>query len=174
MLHAQLVTAAILHRVGRHRSIKQTTNVVLVKALTPSRQRPKGGRPPYPCHRIEPVIGVDFVPSHRDARFRSGKISELRWLGFLFFRIKNRAVVRGVHVVERLERCRFRGAHGGAPESRRNGNHRHGCRTKEMIEVWKLIKSRGGDVRKGKQSPKTHKDRKFIIEPHFASRKSLM
>jgi hypothetical protein len=28
----------------------------------------------------------------------------------------------------------------GAPEGKRNGNYRHG-RTKEMIEVWKLIKS---------------------------------
>jgi len=30
--------------------------------------------------------------------------------------------------------CRFHGARGGAPE--RNGNYRHGGRTKEMIEVW--------------------------------------
>jgi hypothetical protein len=35
--------------------------------------------------------------------------------------------------------CRFHGARGGAPEGKRNGNYRHGCRTKEMIEVWKLI-----------------------------------
>jgi hypothetical protein len=42
-------------------------------SMTPSRQHPKGGRPPYPCHRIEPVIGVDFVPSHRDARSVSRK-----------------------------------------------------------------------------------------------------
>jgi hypothetical protein len=33
------------------------------------------------------------------------------------------------------------GARGGAPEGKRNGNYRHGGRTKEMIEVWKLIKS---------------------------------
>jgi hypothetical protein len=33
------------------------------------------------------------------------------------------------------------GARGGAPEGTRNGNYRHGGRTKEMIEVWKLIKS---------------------------------
>jgi hypothetical protein len=37
--------------------------------------------------------------------------------------------------------CRFHGARGGAPEGKRNGNYRHGGRTKEMIEVWKLIKS---------------------------------
>jgi hypothetical protein len=37
--------------------------------------------------------------------------------------------------------CRFHGARGGAPEGKWNGNYRHGCRTKEMIEVWKLIKS---------------------------------
>jgi hypothetical protein len=30
---------------------------------------------------------------------------------------------------------------GGAPEGKRDGNYRHGGRTKEMIEVWKLIKS---------------------------------
>jgi hypothetical protein len=29
----------------------------------------------------------------------------------------------------------------GVPEGKRNGNYRHGGRTKEMIEVWKLIKS---------------------------------
>jgi hypothetical protein len=30
---------------------------------------------------------------------------------------------------------------GGAPEGKRNVNYRHGGRTKEMIEVWMLIKS---------------------------------
>jgi hypothetical protein len=30
---------------------------------------------------------------------------------------------------------------GGAPEGQRNGNYRHGGKTKEMIEVWKFIKS---------------------------------
>jgi hypothetical protein len=30
---------------------------------------------------------------------------------------------------------------GGAPEGKRNVNYRHGGRTKEMTEVWKLIKS---------------------------------
>jgi hypothetical protein len=37
--------------------------------------------------------------------------------------------------------CRFHGARCGAPEGKRNGNYRHGATTKEMIEVWKLIKS---------------------------------
>jgi hypothetical protein len=32
------------------------------------------------------------------------------------------------------------GTRGGSPEGKRNGNYRHGG-TKEMIEVWKLIKS---------------------------------
>jgi hypothetical protein len=27
------------------------------------------------------------------------------------------------------------------PEGKRNGNYRHGGRTKEIIEVWKFIKS---------------------------------
>jgi len=31
--------------------------------------------------------------------------------------------------------CRFHGGRGGAPEGK------HGGRTREMIEVWKLIKS---------------------------------
>jgi hypothetical protein len=35
--------------------------------------------------------------------------------------------------------CPFHGA-GGAPEGKRDGNYRHGCRTKEMIAVWKQIK----------------------------------
>jgi len=60
-----------------------------------------------------------------------------------------------------------------------------------MIEVWKLdvrlgtdfyprnahsavTVARGGDARKGKQSRKADKDRKFVIEAHFAGRKSLM
>ena len=37
--------------------------------------------------------------------------------------------------------CRMHGARGGAPEGKRDGNYRHGARTKEIIEVWKLIKS---------------------------------
>jgi hypothetical protein len=37
--------------------------------------------------------------------------------------------------------CRFHCARGGAPKGKRNGNYRHGGRTKEMIEVWKPIKS---------------------------------
>ena len=37
--------------------------------------------------------------------------------------------------------CRMHGARGGAPEGKRNGNYRHGARSKETIELWKLIKS---------------------------------
>ena len=29
--------------------------------------------------------------------------------------------------------CRFHGAGGGAPSGKRNGNYRHGCRTKEAL-----------------------------------------
>jgi hypothetical protein len=39
---------------------------------------------------------------------------------------------------------RYKGAHGargGAPESERNGNYRHGTRTKATIELWRFIKS---------------------------------
>jgi hypothetical protein len=37
--------------------------------------------------------------------------------------------------------CRMHGACGGAPEGKRNGNYRHGARTKATIELWRLIKS---------------------------------
>jgi hypothetical protein len=42
--------------------------------------------------------------------------------------------VRGFRV------CRMHGARGGAPEGERNGNYRHGARSKETIALWKLIK----------------------------------
>jgi hypothetical protein len=29
----------------------------------------------------------------------------------------------------------------GTPEGKRNGNYRHGARSKETTELWKLIKS---------------------------------
>lgn len=37
--------------------------------------------------------------------------------------------------------CRMHGARGGAPEGKRNGNYQHGARSKETIELRKLIKS---------------------------------
>jgi hypothetical protein len=37
--------------------------------------------------------------------------------------------------------CRMHGARGGAPEGKRNGNYRHGARSKETLELRKLIKS---------------------------------
>ena len=37
--------------------------------------------------------------------------------------------------------CRMHGACGGAPEGKRNGNYRHGARTKATIELWRFIKS---------------------------------
>jgi len=43
-----------------------------------------------------------------------------------------------------LKASRYKGAHGargGAPEGKRNGNYRHGGRTKATIELWRLIKS---------------------------------
>jgi len=43
--------------------------------------------------------------------------------------------VRGYRV------CRMHGARGGAPEGKRNGNYRHGARTKATIELWRYIKS---------------------------------
>jgi hypothetical protein len=43
--------------------------------------------------------------------------------------------VRGFRV------CRMHGARGGAPEGKRNGNYRHGSRTKKMAELRRLINS---------------------------------
>jgi len=37
--------------------------------------------------------------------------------------------------------CRMHGARGGAPEGERNGNYRHGARSKETIAFWRLIKA---------------------------------
>ena len=37
--------------------------------------------------------------------------------------------------------CRMHAARGGAPEGKRNGNYKHGARSKETIELRKLIKS---------------------------------
>jgi hypothetical protein len=33
------------------------------------------------------------------------------------------------------------GARGGAPEGKRNGNYKHGARSKEITELRKLLKS---------------------------------
>jgi glucans biosynthesis protein len=41
--------------------------------------------------------------------------------------------VRGCHV------CRMHGAGGGAPEGKRNGNFRHGGRTKETIQAVRYV-----------------------------------
>ncbi len=43
--------------------------------------------------------------------------------------------VRGFNV------CRMHGARGGAPEGKRNGNYRHGARSKETAQMWQMIKS---------------------------------
>jgi hypothetical protein len=37
--------------------------------------------------------------------------------------------------------CRMHGAHGGAPAGNRNGNYRHGARTRETLETARLIKT---------------------------------
>src|SRR5215831_18038587 len=39
--------------------------------------------------------------------------------------------------------CRMHGACGGAPKGERNGNYRHGARTKEATELIKLIRKLG-------------------------------
>jgi len=75
-------------------------------------------------------------------RFSFSKIQKIwRSARFHFCRIKNFTVGRGCpcQALNGWTVCRFHGARGGAPEGKRNGNYRHGGRTKEMIEVWKLI-----------------------------------
>jgi hypothetical protein len=37
--------------------------------------------------------------------------------------------------------CRMHGARGGAPKGTRNGNYRHGTRTKEMRDLRKFLRS---------------------------------
>jgi hypothetical protein len=66
---------------------------------------------------IEPLPAVDFRPCRRICESRFSK---------KFFS-KNF--------------CTVGQSAGGAPEGKRNGNYRHGGKTKEMIEVWQLIKS---------------------------------
>jgi hypothetical protein len=57
---------------------------------------------------------------------------------------QRRTVVIGVSMsgVNGWTVCRFHGARGGAPEAKRNGNYRHGARTRATIELWRFIKSR--------------------------------
>jgi hypothetical protein len=52
-----------------------------------------------------------------------------------------RKVVQAEVINGRKKVCRMHGARGGAPEGKRNGNYRHGARSKETIELRKLIKS---------------------------------
>jgi hypothetical protein len=44
--------------------------------------------------------------------------------------------------------CRMHGARGGAPEGKRNGNYRHGARTKETIETVRYVNALARLVRK--------------------------
>jgi hypothetical protein len=60
------------------------------------------------------------------------------------------------------------GPRGGAPEGKRNSNYRHGARTTEMIEVWKLLKTL-----RWRPLGEADKDR-FVMKPHSTGRKSLL
>ena len=74
---------SILRRVGHFaggRSIKQQTNNKQQAKLTPSRQRPKGGRGNRVCLSIEPVIGVKLRLVDREGRFCSWKNFFRRWI----------------------------------------------------------------------------------------------
>ena len=116
--------SAILHRVGHFasgRSAKQQTNNKQTK-LTPSDSAPEVVNP-YPCHRIEPVIGVNLRLVDRDAFPAFGKIflaEKNSSAGrFLFFSpAKNRPVVRRYpcQALNGWTVCRFHGARGGDAE----------------------------------------------------------
>jgi hypothetical protein len=51
------------------------------------------------------------------------------------------SVLRLAPAVRGWKVCRMHGARGGAPEGERNGNYKHGARSKETIKLWKLNKS---------------------------------
>ena len=75
----------------------------------------------------------EFAHACRDARFCSWKNFRTTVARFLFL---EKIFPRGGagSAFNGWTACRFHGARSGAPE--RNGNYRHGGRTKEMIEVW--------------------------------------
>jgi hypothetical protein len=69
--------------------------------------------------KIQPPVGFYFFPSKKSSRGE-----EIFMPGF-----------------KRLDRLSLPRPRGGAPEGKRNGNYRHGARTKATIELWRLIKS---------------------------------
>jgi len=82
----------------------------------------------------------EFAHACRDARFCSWKnfrttVARFLFLEKIFPRGGAGSAFNGWTV------CRFRGARGCAPEGQRNGNYRHGARTKATIELWRFIKS---------------------------------
>jgi hypothetical protein len=71
--------------------------------------------------------------------------------------------------------CRMHGARGGAPQGKRNGNYKHGARTKEMIALRKVnqnptliggsgVPSSGGRCFKFKAQFGTVLDRPFLFD----------
>ena len=94
------------------------------------------------------VPGVDLRLARRDAHaaFRFQSSQNFKTAGgsiSVFFPAKKSAVARGCpcQALNGWTVCRFDGARGGAPEGERNGNYRHGARTKATIELWRFIKS---------------------------------
>jgi hypothetical protein len=67
--------------------------------------------------------------------------------------------------------CRMHGAHVGAPEGERNGNYRHGARTKEATELRKLIRRLGSLGCSGGESvlvsDRTTTDALHGVDVHF-------
>ena len=45
--------------------------------------------------------------------------------------------------------CRMHGARGGAPKEKRNGNYRHGARTKEAIDAVRFVNALVRQTRRG-------------------------
>jgi len=65
---------------GSSRSVGNTVRAAIYQTLTPSRQRPKGGRPPYPCHRNHRYPALISCLVDRDACFCLWKIFFQRWI----------------------------------------------------------------------------------------------
>jgi hypothetical protein len=85
-----------------------------------------------------------ILPTPAEMRV-SGSENFQNWrrIGSYFFPAKNIGRWRGCpcQALNGWTVCRFHGARAGAPEGKRNGNYRHGARTKAAIELWRFIKS---------------------------------
>jgi hypothetical protein len=88
------------------------------------------------------VSGSENFQNWRLDRFSVPAKSKNRPVGRLLFLQNSDSGGEGVSMsgFDGWTVCRFHGARGGGAERQAECNYRHGGRTKEMIEVWKLIK----------------------------------